>query len=206
MVLYKRRRSGSFKKPVFHEIPKKRPPRLRLRLRVDFMNCLIVLVLGINLVLVFFGIRQCSKQAGRTKPGSGIAAAGSQAPEPQSPKSSIVPPEVTEKRTGPIQIEVLNGCGVPKIADRFTVFLREKGFDVVKTANYDNFNVLKTLVIDRKGNAKNAARVAEVIGLKKSEVIQESHDMYMVDATVVLGRDFRSLSSWKSLEKKSAPQ
>ncbi len=30
-----------------------------------------------------------------------------------------------------VQIEVLNGCGVAGVADRFTEFLRTEGFDVV---------------------------------------------------------------------------
>lgn len=103
-----------------------------------------------------------------------------------------------------VQIEVLNGCGAPKIADKFMSYLRGKGFDVVKTGNYENFNVTKTLVIDRKGNSKNAIRLANVLGLKKTDVISEVHEMFMVEATVVLGKDFRTLSCWKSLEKSNA--
>jgi hypothetical protein len=41
-----------------------------------------------------------------------------------------------EKPSEIIQVEVLNGCGVTGVADRFTDFLRSEKFDVVKTDNY----------------------------------------------------------------------
>jgi hypothetical protein len=128
-----------------------------------------------------------SKTGGSVKSGTSV------------PPASVRP--VVETR---LQIEVMNGCGVPKIADRFMDFLRAAGFDVVKTGNYESFNVPKTLVIDRKGRRNDARRLAESLGVSRKAVIQETNDLYMVDATVVLGKDFRLLESWKTMEKKSA--
>jgi len=181
--------------------PGLRFPRIRFpNFRVDFLTFGIVLMVAVNLVLIAFGVRHCGRGGGGPEP---------QASAPQdSAKSALQAPVAPlpsgAERKEPVQIEVLNGCGAPGIADKFTNYLRQKGFDVVKTGNYESFNVPKTHVIDRKGNVHLAGRIGGALGLKKSEVISEIHDLYMVDVTVVLGKDFRLLSSWKSLEKKGA--
>jgi hypothetical protein len=213
MTPLRRKRPGSFKKPTVHPMPRGggrgpgfRFPRFRWpAFRVDFMNVVIVLMVAVNLALVAFGVRQC----GRSKNGPAVPVQPAGAPDTlKTPAPAVLQsvqsvPAVEEKKA-PAQIEVLNGCGATGIADKFTAFLRQKGYDVVKTGNYESFNVPKTLVIDRKGNVRLAVRVGSALGLRKSEVISEIHDLYMVDATVVLGKDFRLLSSWKSLEKKGA--
>jgi len=207
MTFMRRKRPGSFKKPTIHEMPKHRVrgagirmPRFRLpKFRVDFMSVVIALMVCVNLALIAFGVRQCGRPAEETTiPGPSATA------RQDSVKASVQPVQAVEEKKAPVQIEVLNGCGAPGVADKFTTFLRQKGFDVVKTGNYESFNVPRTLVIDRKGNVRLAVRIGSALGLKPSEVISEIHDLYMVDATVVLGKDFRLLSTWKSLEKKGA--
>jgi hypothetical protein len=94
----------------------------------------------------------------------------------------------------------LNGCGVSGVANKFTDHLRANGFDVVKTDNYESFNVLRTVVIDRRGNMENATRVAESMGLSEERVLQEVHEAYLIDATVILGKDFRQLAVWRLME------
>lgn len=178
-------------------------PRVRFpNFHVDFLNVVIVLMVGVNLVLIAFGVRQCGKMKG--EPELTTSTAARQDSVKSATASAIKPDQSEGEQNAPVQIEVLNGCGAPGIADKFTTYLRRKGFDVVKTGNYESFNVPKTLIIDRKGNVQLAARIGSALGLKKSEVIPEIHELYMVDVTVVLGKDFRLLSSWKSLEKKSA--
>jgi hypothetical protein len=210
MTPLRRKRSGSFKKPTVHEMPKRRATGRRIRfpeihfpkIRVDIMSLVIALMVMVNLMLVAFGIRQC----GIHKDESAVPALS--AVTTDTLKAGVPPVarpvQAEEAKNAPLQIEVLNGCGAPGIADKFTAFLRRKGFDVVKTGNYESYNVPKTLVIDRKGKARAAAGIGNALGLKKSEVISEIHELYMVDATVVLGKDFRRLTSWKTMEKKSA--
>jgi hypothetical protein len=210
MAPLRRKRSGSFKKPTIHDMPKRRAqgpsfrfPKFRFpKFRVDFMSVVIVLMAGLNLALVAFGIRQCGSRKDEP-PITALTAAKNDTVKTHAP-AAVTPGQTEGKKDAPVQVEVLNGCGAPRIADKFTAYLRRKGFDVVKTGNYESYNVPKTLVIDRKGKVKEAARIVEALGLKKTEVISEIHEMYMVDATVVLGKDFRLLSSWKSLEKKGA--
>ena len=101
--------------------------------------------------------------------------------------------EILEKHTQIIQVEVLNGCGVDDIADKFTDSLREKNFDVVNTANYRTFEINKSIVIDRSGNMMNAEYLADVIGLDKKRVIQQKNKNYFLDVTLIVGKDYRKL-------------
>lgn len=92
-----------------------------------------------------------------------------------------------------IQLEVLNGCGVPGLANDFTTALRKNGFDVVETGNFKNFDMQNTVVIARTPNAENAKRVAKALGINPKNVFVESSDDFYLDATVVIGSDYKSL-------------
>ena len=101
--------------------------------------------------------------------------------------------ENSDKHTQIIQVEVLNGCGVVDIADKFTDKLRKYNFDVVNTANYRSFEIDKSIVIDRSGNMKNAEYLAGVIGLDRKRVIQQKNKNYFLDVTLIVGKDYRKL-------------
>jgi hypothetical protein len=92
-----------------------------------------------------------------------------------------------------IQVEVLNGCGVSGIADELTDYLRKKSFDVVNIGNYRSFEIEKSILIDRTGNMFNAIVIADSIGLKKSNVIQQINKDYLLDVTIILGKDYSKI-------------
>lgn len=102
--------------------------------------------------------------------------------------------EQSEFVTNIIQIEVLNGCGVSGMATRYTDKIREFGFDVVETGNFDHFNVEHSFILSRSGSLENAYRVAQAIGVKRERVIiEESSDFYL-DVTLVIGADYENLN------------
>lgn len=92
-----------------------------------------------------------------------------------------------------IQLQVLNGCGVSGLANRFTSVLRRSGFDVVETGNFDNFDMQQTIVISRTFNTDNAKRVAEALGIEEKNILIEASEDFYLDATVVIGSDYQSL-------------
>ena len=96
-----------------------------------------------------------------------------------------------------IQIEVLNGCGVTGVADRFTDFLRSKNLDVVNVDNYISFDINESIVIDRIGNMANAYKVAKELGIKKENVIQQLNKDYFLDVSLIIGKDYYQLSPLK---------
>lgn len=99
---------------------------------------------------------------------------------------------VVEKLDKIPTIEVLNGCGFPGVADKFTYLLRSKNFDVVKVGNFSSFDVDTTFVIDRIGNKKYALAVAESLKIPAKNVIQHFNKNYFLDVTFVVGKDYNN--------------
>jgi len=111
---------------------------------------------------------------------------------------TIFSPPVESARSGvaagtTIQLDVLNGCGVPNAGTQFTSYLRARGFDVVEIRNYKTFDVDESLVIDRTGDMNNARKVAYALGIGKEHIIQQMNQDYYVDVSVVIGKDYKSL-------------
>lgn len=93
-----------------------------------------------------------------------------------------------------IQIEVLNGCGVPGLATKYTGTLRGYGFDVVETGNFDHFNLEKTIVVARSEQTENARRVAQALGIEDQYILHEVSPEFYLDVTLVLGDDYQTLN------------
>lgn len=93
-----------------------------------------------------------------------------------------------------IQVEVLNGCGVPGVAGDMTMHLRSLGFDVVHTGNHSSLDVAETVVIDRTGNMDAARQVALALGLPDDGIRSEISADHYLDATVIIGRDYGSVN------------
>jgi len=93
-----------------------------------------------------------------------------------------------------IQVEVLNGCGILGVAEKFTDFLRKEKFDVVQMGNYISFDIDKSLVIDRTGNRVNALKVAAALGIDNENIIILKNDDSFLDVSVVIGKDYKKLN------------
>jgi hypothetical protein len=107
--------------------------------------------------------------------------------------SPPVNPARADGRSGAIQLDVLNGCGVQGVATSITAYLRARGFDVVEMRNYRSFDMQESLVVDRTGIRQNAEQVAYALGINKRNVIQQINEDYFVDVSVVIGRDYATL-------------
>jgi len=94
-----------------------------------------------------------------------------------------------------IQVDVLNGCGIPGAATGVTSYLRNRGFDVVEVRNYRTFDVDESLVVTRRGSLEAARRVAYALGIRTKNIVQQINEDYYVDVSVVIGKDYRSLKS-----------
>lgn len=99
---------------------------------------------------------------------------------------------VKEKLDRVPTVEVLNGCGYPGIAEKFTDLIRAKNFDVVKTSNFATFDVDTTFVIDRIGDKKYALALADSLKIPHQNVIQHYNKNYFLDVTFVIGKDFNN--------------
>jgi hypothetical protein len=87
------------------------------------------------------------------------------------------------------RVEVLNASGRAGLARAATDRLRGGGYDVVFFGNASGFSGDTTLIIDRTGNDAVARAVARYLGI--GAVRTERDTTLFVDATVVIGRDWR---------------
>jgi hypothetical protein len=99
-----------------------------------------------------------------------------------------------------IQVEVRNGAGVDHLAAETTHYLRERGFDVVNVGNYSSFQQEQSVVIDRVGDPEAARKVAEALGLPADRVRQDIRRQYYLDASVILGHDYKQLRPFQNRE------
>lgn len=88
----------------------------------------------------------------------------------------------------PPKVQVVNGSGVPELAQRAARHLRERGLDVRDIGNADADTYGRTLVLLRRGDPAVARRVAQALG--SATVLEQRDPTLLVDVTVVLGRDF----------------
>ncbi len=95
-----------------------------------------------------------------------------------------------------IQLDVLNGVGEAKLAQRMTEYLRSRGFDVVEIGNYRE-ELERTLVIDRTGNSQAAIQVAKTLGVPLEQVIQRVDKTLYLDVSVFIGKDYPLLQPFK---------
>jgi hypothetical protein len=93
------------------------------------------------------------------------------------------------------QVEVLNGCGIPRIAARVQEFLRERGYDVVNVENASGFDYEETIVMDRGGDPDVARAVARHLDTRN--VIRQVRPDLVLQVTVILGRDYLSLRPFR---------
>ena len=107
--------------------------------------------------------------------------------------------EAFKPNTG--QIQVLNGSGKSGMADVFRDFLGTYGFDVIEFGNARNWNYERTVVISRSASSDHiAADLAKVLGTDR--VIHLQQPSSLVEATVIIGKDYKELMrSWPQPEK-----
>lgn len=104
---------------------------------------------------------------------------------------------LSAKRVVAVQVEVLNGIGESKIAQKVTNLLRAGGFDVVEMGNYKTTGVEKTMVIGRTANPSAPKEVASFLGLDETRILQQPDKNLYLDVTVVIGKDIYQLKALK---------
>ncbi len=138
------------------------------------------LVLGLVLVVGALGASFLleSQSASETSPGP--------------PAAATAPADISfDEQQRRIRVEVLNGAGDAGAAARITQALRDAGFDVKTYRNAARFDYERSVVLDRSGRAGAAGAVsASLHGIEVQE--QLDPELYL-DATVILGEDWRAL-------------
>ena len=115
------------------------------------------------------------------------------------PPTSDPPSLSTIYENNPIDespVEVLNGCGVPGMAGKFTRFLRENNIDVLNSDDADHYNYTQTLIITRTGNVQILDKVSSLLGFDikdKTHILNKPNSKSAFDLTVIIGSDYTSI-------------
>jgi len=86
-----------------------------------------------------------------------------------------------------IKVEVLNATRTRGLARRATLYLRDRGFDVVGSGTVSEQRD-STIVLDRSAHPEWAFLVGRAMGAR---VVAEPDSSRYLDVTVILGRDWR---------------
>ena len=97
-----------------------------------------------------------------------------------------------------IQVSVRNGCGVSGLAGELTQYLRKNGFDVVEVGDHSSFDEEQSMVYDRIGDMESAKKLAAAVGIPEERVIQDIDLEEYLDATIIIGKDYDSLTPFKA--------
>ena len=116
-----------------------------------------------------------------------------------------------EENTGhKITMEILNGCGQPKAADMYQSFLRHRGYDVWKIDNAKRDDYEFTEIQYHPQKYKDSTKVKaidmahylskETMGISDS-LIKEGSSQTGFNITLIIGRDFKDLSSYNEARR-----
>lgn len=100
----------------------------------------------------------------------------------------VAPPDVNAPPDTRIRVQVLNATSVRGLARRATMYLRDRGLDVVETGTSPDL-LDSTVVLDRSGHPERAQRVAVALG--GARVQSRPDSSRYLDVTVLLGRAWR---------------
>ena len=101
-------------------------------------------------------------------------------------------PEAIYRKNNNIRVEVLNGCGVNRLAVKVTNILRKRGFNVVNIGNTESQTFAETVVIERNDeNKRNAEYLAKQIGVKN--IGSDIDPALYLEVTVIVGKDYREI-------------
>lgn len=95
-----------------------------------------------------------------------------------------------------IEVEVLNGCGIPGMAGKISDFLRSKQLDVVRSENADHYNYDQTLIILRNENFDGLKKIADLFAMDEKNDPRVKHlpnEQLSVDVTIILGKDISKI-------------
>jgi len=91
---------------------------------------------------------------------------------------------------GTLRIEILNGTGEKGLARKVALALIKKKIDVLNVDNAESFDYKKCVIIARSENP-SVSTLSELLGC--GQVVQQLRDDTIVDATFIIGADYRKL-------------
>tara|TARA_B100001123_G_C14911259_1_gene867891 strand:- start:59 stop:547 length:489 start_codon:yes stop_codon:yes gene_type:complete len=119
--------------------------------------------------------------------------------------TSLMHQTKTHSQNKIIQIEVLNGCGDKGIADLYATYLRKNNFDVIDYKNADSFDYNSSKIIVHNNNlyVENVADLFKIDSKNIDYFLDDDNIIH--DMTLIVGKDYKSLSSYNNIRKSYPP-
>ncbi len=100
-------------------------------------------------------------------------------------------PQEIYKRNSNLRVEVLNGCGVNRLAIKVSDILRDKGFNIVRIGDTEN-HYSESVVIERSDEKmENGKYFARRIGCRN--IGKDVDPALYIDVTLIIGEDYKKL-------------
>ena len=113
--------------------------------------------------------------------------------------STLLTKTTYEKKTGhKIQVEIWNGCGISNLAVMYKDFLRNEGLDVLDSKNAEHFNYSKTTILHHRGDINRALVLVDILKIDKSSIVDDKNENLFYDMTLILGKDYIDLPSYRN--------
>ena len=80
----------------------------------------------------------------------------------------------------------------------YTDFLRKEGFDVLDSKNADNFNYIETKILHHRGDVERALVLADIMMVDKTRIIEDKNENLFYDLTLIIGKDYMNLPSYRN--------
>lgn len=119
--------------------------------------------------------------------GPGDRAASAEHPPRSANQPTAVDSSIRAPRGVRIKVEVLNATRNRGLARRVTLYLRDRGFDVVAMGNSGRLQS-NTVVLDRSKHPEWATLIAKV--LRADSTLERPDTSRYLDATVLIGTDW----------------
>ncbi|OPX18316.1 hypothetical protein BXT86_01880 [candidate division WOR-3 bacterium 4484_100] len=101
-------------------------------------------------------------------------------------------PQEIYRRNSNLRVEVLNGCGVKRLAIKVANILRQRGFNVVQIGNARQTDFAESVVIERSDETgKNARYFAKRTGIKN--IGMDVDPALHLDVTLIVGKDYKKI-------------
>ena len=79
----------------------------------------------------------------------------------------------------------------------YTDFLRNEGLDVLDSKNADHFNYLETTILHHRGEINRALVLADILKIDESSIVDEKNENLFYDMTLIIGKDYIDLPSYR---------
>ncbi len=108
----------------------------------------------------------------------------------------VIPPRMkakeaaeVEKNLPPIQIELLNGCGVPDVARKVRDRLLDHNIDVIRFGNAKKYIYNKSIIVVRKDHKDDLERLKANTGI--DQVVYALDEMAETPFQIIIGDDYK---------------